>query len=204
VRRPHVVASVTRADGRPVAQLSGEAGLAAWQAAPAEPTTLGPDAATVVLGALAHTHRSGTARSACAQVFDAARCRDIGWIAGKTGTPSFPSDGVGLDELAALCHKPPPGAAEPADRAARRKAVCSSLRPYKWYVAAYREDGSAQGPWTKAIAVLTERNWLRRNGQVHGSGDQGPNPAAEIALQIAGRHVGALPLPVIASNGSPP
>jgi hypothetical protein len=206
VHRPHLVSSVTRADGQPAMQVAGPPSLSAWRAAPPEPITMAPDAAAIVLGALAHTHRAGTARSACAQVFDAARCRDIGWIAGKTGTPSFPSDGVGLDELASLCRTPPTRAAvaEPADRTARRKAVCSSLRPYKWYVAAYREDGSAHGPWTKAIAVLTERNWLRRNGQVHGSGDQGPNPAAEIALQIAGRQVGALGSPALVANGSPP
>jgi hypothetical protein len=206
VPRPHLVSSVTRADGKPAMQMSGPPSLSAWRAAPAEPITIAPDAAALVLGALAHTHRAGTARSACAQVFDAARCRDIGWIAGKTGTPSFPSDGVGLDELASLCRTLPPHAAavEPAERTARRKAVCSSLRPYKWYVAAYREDGSAHGPWTKAIAVLTERNWLRRNGQVHGSGDQGPNPAAEIALQIAGRRVGALASPALVATGGPP
>jgi hypothetical protein len=40
--------------------------------------------------------------------------------------------------------------------------------------------------------VLTERNWLQASGQVHGAGDHGPNPAAEIAMQIAGRHVGLL------------
>jgi hypothetical protein len=205
VPRPHLVSSVTRADGEPATQVPGPASLSAWRVAPAEPITIAPDAAAVVLGALAHTHRAGTARSACAQVFDAARCRDIGWIAGKTGTPSFPSDGVSLDELASLCRTPPrAGVVEPPERTARRKAVCSSLRPYKWYVAAYRDDGSAHGPWTKAIAVLTERNWLRRNGQVHGSGDQGPNPAAEIALQIAGRRVGALASPALVATGVPP
>ena len=35
---------------------------------------------------------------------------------------------------------------------------------------------ASRGPWTKAIAVLTERNWLRPSGQVHGAGDHGPNP----------------------------
>ena len=35
--------------------------------------------------------------------------------------------------------------------------------------------------WTKAIAVLTERNWLADSGRIHGAGDHGPNPAAEIA-----------------------
>jgi hypothetical protein len=46
--------------------------------------------------------------------------------------------------------------------------------------------------WGKAIGVLTERNWLVRNGQVHGAGDHGPNPSAEIALQIVGRATGYL------------
>jgi len=40
--------------------------------------------------------------------------------------------------------------------------------------------------------VLTERNWLVDSGRIHGAGDRGPNPAAEIAMQIAGRHVGVL------------
>ena len=30
-------------------------------------------------------------------------------------------------------------------------------------------------------------------GRIHGAGDHGPNPAAEIAMQVAGRHVGLLP-----------
>ena len=40
--------------------------------------------------------------------------------------------------------------------------------------------------------MLTERNWLAGSGRIHGAGDHGPNPAAEIALQIAGRHAGQL------------
>ena len=35
--------------------------------------------------------------------------------------------------------------------------------------------------WTKAIGVLTERNWIADTGRIHGAGDHGPNPAAEIA-----------------------
>ncbi|MEO6364037.1 MAG: hypothetical protein ABIO71_12465, partial [Caldimonas sp.] len=116
--------------------------------------------------------------------FDARRCASIDWLAGKTGTPSFPSDGLSLDAIARSCR----AGAAPAE--AVRKGVCSSLRPYKWYVAAFRSDRSAHGPWTKAIAVLTERNWLRASGKVHGSGDLGPNPSAEIALQIVGRRTG--------------
>ena len=126
-------------------------------------------------------------RERCEQVFDAKRCRDIDWLAGKTGTPSFPSDGLSLDELARLCRAGAASKAEPV-----RRGACSGLRPYKWYVAAYRTPGDGAAPWTKAIAVLTERNWLQRSGQVHGAGDHGPNPSAEIAMQIAGRQVGAI------------
>ena len=140
----------------------------------------------MILSGLSYSHRLGTARTACEQVFDAKRCRDIDWLAGKTGTPSFPSDGISLDELARLC---PKGAEATL---AARSGACSSLRPYKWYVAAWRDPASPGGPWTKAIAVLTERNWLRQSGQVHGAGDHGPNPSAEIAMQIAGRRVGLL------------
>ena len=72
------------------------------------------------------------------------------------------------------------------------QAACGPLRPYKWYVAAYRTDPT-DPRWTKVIGVLTERNWIRETGRIHGAGDHGPNPAAEIALQIVGRHTGFLP-----------
>jgi len=178
VRRPHLVESVHAASGHDAAAL--ESDLLRWRLAAAQPNPLSHDAAEVILSGLSYSHRSGTARTACEQVFDPRRCRDIDWLAGKTGTPSFPSDGVSLDELARRCSG--------GDTALRpRPPVCSSLRPYKWYVAAYRADHASRGPWTKVIAVLTERNWLQSSGQVHGAGDHGPNPAAEIALQIAGR-----------------
>ncbi len=186
VAPPHLVASVRRADGAEAAAV--DPALAPWQPAPPRPIGLSREAAEVVLSGLSFSHRAGTARTACEQVFDAKRCREIGWLAGKTGTPSFPSDGLSLDEIGKLCAP----AARPTDDAARPPAACSSLRPYKWYVAAYRADGSNEGPWTKAIAVLTERNWIARSGQVHGAGDHGPNPSAEIAMQIAGRHTGAI------------
>lgn len=183
VRRPHLVEAL-RGVGSDSAPL--ESAVARWRLAAAQPHRLSQEAAGVILSGLSYSHRAGTARSACEQVFDARRCREIDWLAGKTGTPSFPSDGVALDELARLC--PRGGGAPPRDL----PAACSALRPYKWYVAAYRADGAGSGPWTKVIAVLTERNWLQRSGHVHGAGDFGPNPAAEIALQIAGRQVGLI------------
>ena len=115
------------------------------------------DAAEVILSGLSYSHRAGTARTACEQVFDARRCRDIDWLAGKTGTPSFPSDGLSLDELARLCRERRRRAAAEAGAApAARCGRTSGTSP------PYRADGAAAGPWTKAIAVLTERNWLQR------------------------------------------
>ena len=188
VHRPHLVQDVRSVDGSTSPAIA--AALAQWRQGSVQPNPLSTGAADLILNALGYSHRIGTARTACEQVFDAARCRAIAWLAGKTGTPSFPHDGQTLDELAQLC---PQGIAAPQ----AKPGTCSSLRPYKWYVAAYRTDQLASGPWNKVIAVLTERNWVQRTGQVHGSGDHGPNPAAEIAMQITGRQVGLLtgPLP---------
>ena len=74
----------------------------------------------------------------------------------------------------------------------RDALACGPLRPYKWYVAAYRIDRN-DSRWTKVIGVLTERNWVAETGRIHAAGDHGPNPAAEIAMQIVGRQAGLLP-----------
>ncbi len=182
VHRPHLVEAVRGAG--PAGSAALRPAVARWNLAQARAHGLPSDVAQVILDGLSYSHRGGTARTACEQVFDARSCRTMDWIAGKTGTPSFPGDGIPLDALAKLCRSDPP----PAGRAG---AACGSLRPYKWYVAAYRTDLRA-GPWTKAIAVLTERNWLQQGGFVHGSGDHGPNPAAEIAMQVVGRQRGVI------------
>ena len=176
---PHLVRALHGVGGADVTALG--AGIAAGTPA-GKSTSIARDAAELVLNALSYSHRGGTARLACEQVLDARTCRDADWIAGKTGTPTFPNDDVSLDELARLCVP-----AMPRSRAVA--AACGALRPYKWYVAAYRTDANAQR-WTKVIGVLTERNWIAETGRIHGAGDHGPNPAAEIALQIAARHAG--------------
>jgi len=183
VRRPHLVESLRGAGTGDAATL--RPAVVRWGLADPQPSRIPADAAQVILDGLSYSHRAGTARTACEQVFDARTCRGIDWMAGKTGTPSFPSDGLSLDAIRRLCG---PGAAP----AATPHAACGSLRPYKWYVAAYRTDPHG-GPWTKAIAVLTERNWVARSGIVHGASDHGPNPSAEIAMQVVGRQRGMLP-----------
>jgi hypothetical protein len=183
VRRPHLVSGLrgVGAEGSmPLESAASRFGLAAPDA-----NRLPQEVAEVILSGLSYGHRAGTSRLACEQVFDAKTCKGIDWIAGKTGTPTFPNDDRTLNDLWRLCARG--GAKTKAEQAA-----CGPLRPYKWYVAAYRTD-KADPHWTKVIGVLTERNWVKETGRVHAAGDQGPNAAAEIAMQIAGRHAGFLP-----------
>ena len=185
VRRPHLGEAMRGAGTAPTAGPPSTAtgvGLA-----DAQPTRIPKEVAEVIVSGLSFSHRAGTARPACEQVFDARACAKMEWIAGKTGTPSFRNDDRSLSELARLCAT----GATTSDTSRRDRDSCGPLRPYKWYVATYRSD-PGDPRWSKAIAVLTERNWLADTGRVHGAGDRGPNPAAEIAMQIAGRHVGAI------------
>jgi len=183
VRAPHLVEAIR---GTPSSAGSIRAPLAfqAGELGPAS-TRIGRDAAQVILSGLSFGHRAGTSRRACEEIFEARKCAQMDWIAGKTGTPTFPNDDRSLDELARLCNST-------AHRTPRERAACGPLRPYKWYLAAYRTDPNNPN-WTKAIGVLTERNWIADSGRIHGAGDHGPNPAAEIAMQIAARQAGLLP-----------
>ena len=183
VRQPHLVAGLRGVGPAQSARL--QPAVMRWGLAEPTPNRIAHDAAEVILSGLSWSHREGTARRACEQVFDAGACRTMDWIAGKTGTPTFPNDGRSLDEISRLCAGG--NAASRNDRSA-----CGPLRPYKWYVAAYKTDPN-DTRWTKAIGVLTERNWVAATGRIHGAGDQGPNPAAEIAMQIAARHAGHAP-----------
>ena len=181
-RAPHLVAGIRGVGEQgsvPLESAIDRFGFAAPQA-----NRLSHDAAEVILSGLSYGHRAGTSRLACEQVFDPKTCKGMDWLAGKTGTPTFPNDDRSLDELWRLCGR---GQAKTKSE----QAACGPLRPYKWYVAAYRTERDSPR-WTKVIAVLTERNWLKDTGRIHGAGDHGPNPAAEIAMQIAGRHAGYL------------
>jgi len=187
VYKPHLVQAMRGAG-------PANASVLRWSRPESESNRIARDAAEVIISGLSFSHRAGTARLACEQVFDARTCAQMDWIAGKTGTPTFPNDERSLDDLARLCT---PDAIRPR----RDRDACGPLRPYKWYVAAYRTN-PADARWNKVIGVLTERNWLADTGRVHGAGDHGPNPAAEIAMQIAGRHTGVLAQPARIAQGT--
>jgi len=180
---PHLVDAIRGAGLRDVAgQASSALPLGRIES---EPLRISRDAAEVIVDGLTYGPRAGTSRRACEQIFEAKVCAGMDWIAGKTGTPTFPNDDRSLSELARLCA---PGVA----KTNRERMACGPLRPYKWYIAAYRTDRN-DPHWTKAIGVLTERNWFVDTGRIHGAGDHGPNPAAEIAMQIIARQTGDLP-----------
>jgi hypothetical protein len=183
VRKPHLVDGLRGTGPAQAARL--KPAVMRFGLADAQPGKISREAAEVILSGLSYSHRDGTARLACEQVFDAATCKSIDWLAGKTGTPTFPNDGRTLDDLARLCSGAAPS---PKGSTAARsdRSACGPLRPYKWYVAAYKTDPN-DGRWTKAIGVLTERNWIASTGRIHSAGDFGPNPAAEIGIQIAAR-----------------
>ena len=106
------------------------------------------------------------------------RARARAW----TGSPArparrrFPTTTRSLSELARLCA---PGAGR--RRRERDRDACGPLRPYKWYVAAYRTDPD-DPRWTKAIARADRAQLVRRRpGASTAPATAGPNPAAEIA-----------------------
>ena len=93
-----------------------------WSVADAHPNRIAREAAEVIISGLSFSHRAGTARLACEQVFDARTCAQMDWIAGKTGTPTFPNDDRSLDDLARYALPRLPrrrdATAMPADRCA--------------------------------------------------------------------------------------
>ena len=104
-------------------------------AARARSRSLSRDAAEVILSGLSYSHRAGTARTACEQVFDA-RALPRHRLARRQDRHAE------LPERRPLARRAgaPVRAGRAARRAEARRGACSSLRPYKWYVAAYRAD----------------------------------------------------------------
>jgi len=141
----------------------------------AEPQAIGIDPALAkrVLQGMASHQNGGTADDACANVFGAKSCNAIAWIAGKTGTPPFHFDQESLAQIQKTCPK----------GSGKLRAECNVL-PYKWYVAVFKTQGFDDAPYDKAIAVLSERNWVKKTGKVQAPGDTERNLSAELALRI--------------------
>src|SRR4029434_8771441 len=89
LRGPHLVNGIHGVGAE--RSLPLQSAIDRFRLAAGEPNRLSHDAAEVILSGLSFGHRAGTSRTACEQVFDAKTCKDIDWLAGKTGTPTFPN-----------------------------------------------------------------------------------------------------------------
>lgn len=146
---------------------------------PPQPHRIDPRHARSILRGMGLTHRrGGTAHAACvAATGRAAECERIDWLSGKTGTPGFEHEWT-FEQRHARCtsaREELQAGARHRQHAAAQLARCA-MPPVKWYVGLTRS--AATGRWSKAIAVVAERQWLRTSGKV----DPG-NPAAEFAFR---------------------
>lgn len=164
---------------------------------PGEQVDLPGADARLVIDGMRQTHLpaqgardAGTASSACVRVYGSAKaCTALGHIAGKTGTPTFIHDTLTADVRLRTCAKVREELARLQDGrwgAARARWVDCRNRPIKWYAALLKDPAAPAGPWTKAIAVIVERNWDER-GVIDSPHDSGPNTAAELAFQVIKR-----------------
>jgi hypothetical protein len=162
---------------------SRDAVLAAGPTSSPERHRIARDAAQVILSGLSFGHRAGHRRARVRAGARGGFLRAHGLDRRQDRHATFPNDDRSLDELARLCA---PGVRRPrpsAPRAARCARTSGTSPP----TAPIREPALDQGDRRARRAQLA-----RRQRRVHGAGDHGPNPAAEIALQVAGRHVGVI------------
>lgn len=159
-------------------------------------TAIAPEHARLILTGMGLTHQpGGTAHSACLHAQDqrpdaARRCADYLGLAGKTGTPVFNHDRLTDRERARTCQELRARAAVlPPDRrrALRAPLAQCDLAPLKWYAALVRDDPTrSDGPWSKIVVALTERNW-RTDGRIDAAYDRGGNIAAELVFRYLAR-----------------
>ncbi len=130
----------------------------------------------------------GTAHAACLAVLGAATCKAINFASLKTGTPAFTHDRLTASERVDACES-----AAAAIRAARNtnqrpattdtiESARCAMQPYKWTVALIKDSDAADAPFTRAVAVLAERNY-RQDGVIDSAYDRGVNVAAELVFR---------------------
>jgi len=160
-----------------------------------------PAHARLILAGMTRTHQAGgTAYLACLKALGngpqaAGDCARLQGIAGKTGTPVWNHDRLSDRERAQTCEnlRARAAALPPAQRRSLRGPLAQcDLVPLKWYAALVRDDSTrAEGPWSKVVVALAERNW-RRDGHIDAAFDRGGNIAAELVFRyLAG--LGATP-----------
>jgi hypothetical protein len=146
--------------------------------------------ARLITAGLATTPQpGGTAHAACLVVWGAKTCKNIDFLAAKTGTPSFGHELLPLNERVRQCQDLQTAVTHA--KATQAKLVGSvqadharcHMQPHKWLVTLVKDSDAAGAPYTRAVAVLAERNYLLATNRVDSVGDRGINVAAEMAFR---------------------
>lgn len=169
-----------------------------------QPQPIEPHHAQTIVSGMALTHtgprvpasnnngKPGTAHSACIQVWNSVQtCNQIQFLAGKTGTPTFPHDRFTLAERLQHCDAVANRLSQakstntPANSQDKVENARCAYAPTKWYVALVKDSPLPNAPWTRAVAVQVERNWAAaaNGGKVDSALDKGINMAAFAAMQ---------------------
>ncbi len=160
---------------------------------------LDPQAVEIIVDGMVESSM-GTARGDCAAVFGGAACKNLPWIAGKTGTPGT-SRSLTDPKWLHACGRPEKrketaaqvsvdsasvdGIEDLGPESVRNAAQCA-YQPVRWYAAlvgdsAKSDEGSGgQRNWKYALVVVVQRNWLRSSGSL---------PNTNFAAQIAFRYL---------------
>lgn len=138
----------------------------------------------------------GTAHAACVAVWGAKVCRNISFLASKTGTPSFTHERMDLNERMLHCgliadevQAAKASQTRPSGATQAEHARCH-MQPYKWLVTLVKDSDKPGAPYTRAIAVLAERNYKTTTDRVDSAGDRGINVAAELAYRYIAQTLG--------------
>jgi len=169
---PHLVERVADASNRDLLLAARR-----FQLAEPEPIDIVRTDARNILGGMEGHQQGGTASRACKRVFPTSECNRKNWLSGKTGTLPYTNALLRLDQIAKNCALKPRAGEE-----RRWRESCSYERPYKWYAAVWRSD--PKGAWSKAIAVLAERNWNQKTRVVDTPLDESSTVAGEIAFRL--------------------
>jgi hypothetical protein len=146
-------------------------------------------ASLITAGLTTTSQPGGTAHAACLAVWNAKTCKNMAFLAAKTGTPSFNHEHLTLAERAIQCNalkervsNAKASATQVAQPAQAEVARCH-MQPHKWLVTLVKDSDAPGAPYTRAVAVLAERNYSRATGRVDSAGDRGINVAAEMAFR---------------------
>jgi hypothetical protein len=174
---PHLLSTAANANVRPAGKRTG----------------IQRQDARLITEGMTHVGRpGGTAHSACVAVMGLSACQQMNFVALKTGTPAFTHDRLTMNERVTVCEN---AAAEiEAARDLGNKVPAATvtenarchMQPNKWTIALIKDSDATDAPYSRAVAVLAERNY-KLDGHIDSAYDRGINVAAELLFRYVKR-----------------